>query len=36
VRVDTGAPLPVQIDGELGTHTPLDVEIRPGALRLLV
>jgi diacylglycerol kinase family enzyme len=36
VRVDAGAPLPVQIDGELGAHTPLDVEIRPGALRLLV
>jgi diacylglycerol kinase (ATP) len=36
VRVDAGAPLPVQIDGELGFHTPLDVEICPGALRLLV
>lgn len=36
VRVDAAAPLPVQIDGELGAHTPLDIEIRPGALRFLV
>ena len=36
VRIDAGAPLPVQIDGELGAHTPLDLEIQPGALRLLV
>lgn len=36
VRVEADAPLPVQLDGELGAHTPLDVEICPGALRLLV
>jgi YegS/Rv2252/BmrU family lipid kinase len=36
VQVDSPAPLPVQLDGELGAHTPLDVEICPGALRLLV
>ena len=36
VRVDAPAPLPVQLDGELGAHTPLDIEIHPGALRLLV
>lgn len=36
VRVDSPAALPVQLDGELGAHTPLDVEICPGALRLLV
>jgi diacylglycerol kinase (ATP) len=36
VRVDTSAPVPVQIDGELGAHTPLDIEIHPHALRLLV
>jgi diacylglycerol kinase family enzyme len=36
VRVDSPAPLPVQLDGELGARTPLDVEICPGALRLLV
>jgi diacylglycerol kinase (ATP) len=35
-RVDAAAPLPVQIDGELGAHTPLDIEICPGALRLVV
>jgi diacylglycerol kinase (ATP) len=36
VRVDAGAALPAELDGELGGHTPLDVEICPGALRLLV
>jgi diacylglycerol kinase (ATP) len=36
VRVDATVPLPVQLDGELGAHTPLDIEIHPGALRLLV
>ena len=36
VLVAVGAPLPVQLDGEIGGHTPLDVEICPGALRLLV
>jgi diacylglycerol kinase (ATP) len=36
VRIDARAPLPVQIDGELGFHTPLDIAIHPGALRLLV
>jgi diacylglycerol kinase family enzyme len=36
VLVAAGAPLPVQLDGEIGGHTPLDVEICPGALRLLV
>lgn len=36
VRIEAAAPLPVQIDGELGFHTPLDIAIHPGALRLLV
>ena len=36
VRIDARAPLPVQIDGELGFHTPLDIAIHPAALRLLV
>jgi YegS/Rv2252/BmrU family lipid kinase len=36
VLVAAGAPPPVQLDGEIGGHTPLDVEICPGALRLLV
>jgi diacylglycerol kinase family enzyme len=36
VRVEAGAPLTAQLDGELGAHTPLDIEICPGALRLLV
>jgi diacylglycerol kinase family enzyme len=36
VRVSSGEPLPVELDGELGARTPLDVTILPGALRLLV
>jgi diacylglycerol kinase family enzyme len=36
VRVHAATPLPVQIDGELGFHTPLDIELYPAALRLLV
>jgi YegS/Rv2252/BmrU family lipid kinase len=36
VRVDAATPLPVQLDGELGAHTPLNIEICPSALRLLV
>jgi YegS/Rv2252/BmrU family lipid kinase len=36
VRVDAGAALPVQLDGELGAHTPLDIEIHPAALRLII
>ena len=36
VRVDGVEPLPVQLDGECGAHTPLDIEIHPGALKLLV
>jgi YegS/Rv2252/BmrU family lipid kinase len=36
VRVVASAPVLVQVDGELGAHTPLDVSILPAALRLLV
>jgi YegS/Rv2252/BmrU family lipid kinase len=36
VRIDAAPPAPVQLDGELGAHTPLEVSILPGALRLLV
>jgi diacylglycerol kinase (ATP) len=36
VRSDAGTPLPAQIDGELGARTPLDIEICPAAVRLLV
>jgi diacylglycerol kinase family enzyme len=36
VRITTGTPIPVQLDGELGARTPLDVSIYPGALRFLV
>jgi diacylglycerol kinase (ATP) len=36
VRVVAAPPVPVQVDGELGAHTPLDVSILPRVLRLLV
>lgn len=36
VRVTTPTPQRVQIDGELCAHTPLDITILPGALRLLI
>jgi diacylglycerol kinase family enzyme len=36
VHVSTTTPIPVQLDGELGFHTPLDISILPGALKLLV
>jgi len=36
VRVAAETRLPVQLDGELGAHTPLDVTICPAALRLLI
>jgi YegS/Rv2252/BmrU family lipid kinase len=35
-HVSTTTPIPVQLDGELGFHTPLDISILPGALKLLV
>jgi diacylglycerol kinase (ATP) len=35
-RITCDDPLSVQIDGELGAHTPLDVTVQPAALRLLV
>lgn len=34
VAVDSQASLPVHVDGELATTTPVHVEVRPGALRL--
>jgi diacylglycerol kinase family enzyme len=36
VGIVTATPIPVQLDGELGARTPLDVSIHPGALHLLV
>jgi YegS/Rv2252/BmrU family lipid kinase len=36
VRVYADTPLAVEIDGELGAHTPLDIEVHPRALRLLL
>ncbi len=36
VRVGAETALPVQLDGELGAHTPLDITICPAALRLLI
>jgi YegS/Rv2252/BmrU family lipid kinase len=35
-RVESARPLPVQIDGDVGGETPLDILVRPAALRVLV
>ena len=35
-RVDAPRPLPVQIDGDVGGETPLDILVRPAALRIVV
>jgi diacylglycerol kinase (ATP) len=34
VRIDATPPAPVQVDGEVGGTTPVELSIRPGALRL--
>jgi len=34
VRLSSGAPVAVQVDGEPAGHLPIEVEVRPGALRL--
>lgn len=31
-----GAPLPVQVDGDPGGATPVDITVRPGAMRIVV
>ena len=36
VRIDAATPIQVQLDGELGIQTPLDIAILPAALRLIV
>lgn len=36
MRITTATTVPVQLDGELGARTPVDVSICPGALRLLI
>jgi len=35
-RIDAKRPLPVQIDGDVGGETPLDILVRPAAIRVLV
>lgn len=35
-RVEAEKPLPVQIDGDVGGETPLDILVRPAAIRVLV
>jgi YegS/Rv2252/BmrU family lipid kinase len=35
-RVEAAAPLPVQIDGDVGGETPLDILVRPAAIRIVV
>jgi diacylglycerol kinase (ATP) len=34
-RVEADKPLPVQIDGDVGGETPLDILVRPAALRVI-
>ncbi len=34
-RIDAPRPLPVQVDGDVGGETPVDILVRPGALRVL-
>ena len=36
VRIETDPPQPVHIDGDLMAQTPLELVVRPGALRVLV
>lgn len=36
VRVESDEPLPVELDGDLGGFLPLEVSIRPGAVRVKV
>ena len=36
LRIEADAPVPYQIDGDLGGWLPVDVEILPGRMRLLV
>lgn len=35
-RVESASPLPVQLDGDVGGETPLDILVRPAAIRVLV
>jgi diacylglycerol kinase family enzyme len=35
-RIEGARPLPVQIDGDVGGETPLDILVRPAALTVLV
>lgn len=35
-RIQAARPLPVQIDGDVGGETPLDILVRPAAIRVLV
>lgn len=36
VRVESDAPVPVELDGEAAGQLPLELRVRPGALRVLV
>ena len=35
LRVESETPAPVQIDGDVGGSTPVDMLVRPGSLRIL-
>jgi diacylglycerol kinase family enzyme len=34
-RIEAPRPLPVQIDGDVGGETPLDILVRPAAIRVI-
>lgn len=36
VRISSPGPVPVEIDGECAGHLPLDIQVRPAAIRVLV
>jgi diacylglycerol kinase family enzyme len=36
MRVETSPPVPISIDGEVLAHTPVDVVVKPRALRVAV
>ena len=36
LRIESDTPVPSQVDGDMGPNTPLDIEVLPGRVRLLL